>query len=87
MNRFQHPNSTRRWIKGPRCDLQKRKFERCQHHWTGLGKGAEWVGLEDEGEGGAWSDSQVSLLGGAEDTEAVNQGQGRVWGKGARCQL
>lgn len=72
MNRFQYSNSIRRWIKGSRCDLQKRKFERCRYYWIGFGKGVEWVGLEDEGEGGVWSDFQVFFLGGVEDIEVVN---------------
>lgn len=40
------------------------------------------------GGGETWGDSQFSLLGDREDSEAIDQGQGQFWGKGGeRCQL
>ena len=46
-----------------------------------------WWERSDEG-ACEWSDSQLSLLGGGEDSETINQGQEQIWGTGgARGQL
>ena len=52
------------------------------------GTGMGWLLEDGGGEGDTWGDSQFSLLGDGEDSEATDHGQVEFKGKGGeRCQL